>query len=129
MHKAMRSFNNAVLLVPFANTKKFHTFIWPLLKMGIRATFNQILHLRDWSRFVALFSDLRYCLCRGFIALENKTFIIEPVPGHDNGTHIIYRVEELRLTPGDCGHGFNMSSVAPENQIKNPFQSFHTRVR
>ncbi|XP_036979421.1 disintegrin and metalloproteinase domain-containing protein 12 isoform X4 [Acanthopagrus latus] len=71
--------------------------------------------------------DLRCCLCRGFIALENKTFIIEPLPGHDNGTHIIYRVEELRLTPGDCGHGFNMSSVAPENQIRNPFQSFHTR--
>ncbi|XP_030298606.1 disintegrin and metalloproteinase domain-containing protein 12 isoform X2 [Sparus aurata] len=75
-------------------------------------------------------SDVTLSTCsglRGFIALENKTFIIEPVPGHDNGTHIIYRVEELRLTPGDCGHGFNMSSVAPENQIKNPFQSFHTR--
>uniref|UniRef100_A0A671UNZ6 ADAM metallopeptidase domain 12 n=1 Tax=Sparus aurata TaxID=8175 RepID=A0A671UNZ6_SPAAU len=59
-------------------------------------------------------SDVTLSTCsglRGFIALENKTFIIEPVPGHDNGTHIIYRVEELRLTPGDCGHGFNMSSV------------------
>ncbi|XP_073337992.1 disintegrin and metalloproteinase domain-containing protein 12 isoform X1 [Pagrus major] len=75
-------------------------------------------------------SDVTLSTCsglRGFIALENKTFIIEPVPGHDNGTHVIYRVEELRLTPGDCGHGFNMSSVAPENHIKNPFQSFHTR--
>ncbi|KAM8739058.1 disintegrin and metalloproteinase domain-containing protein 12 isoform 2-T2 [Acanthopagrus schlegelii] len=75
-------------------------------------------------------SDVTLSTCsglRGFIALENKTFIIEPLPGHDNGTHIIYRVEELRLTPGDCGHGFNMSSVAPENQIRNPFQSFHTR--
>lgn len=69
------------------------------------------------------------CLHRGFIALENKTFIIEPVPGHDNGAHYIYRVEELALTPGACGHGFNMSSVAPENHIKSPFQSFHTRVR
>lgn len=94
-----------------------------------RATLNQILHLRDWLCFEALFSDLRCCLCRGFIALENKTFIIEPVSGHDNGAHFIYRVEELKLTPGACGHGFNMSSVAPENHIKSPFQSFHTRVR
>ncbi|KAM7408559.1 hypothetical protein PAMA_002331 [Pampus argenteus] len=75
-------------------------------------------------------SDVTLSVCsglRGFIALENKTFIIEPVSGRDAGTHFIYRVEELRLTPGACGHGFNMSSVAPENHIKSPFQSFHTR--
>ncbi|XP_051233905.1 disintegrin and metalloproteinase domain-containing protein 12 isoform X2 [Dicentrarchus labrax] len=75
-------------------------------------------------------SDVTLSTCsglRGFIALKNKTFIIEPVSGHGNCTHSIYRVEELKLTPGDCGHGFNMSSVAPENHIKNPFQSFHTR--
>ncbi|XP_076599256.1 disintegrin and metalloproteinase domain-containing protein 12 isoform X2 [Chaetodon auriga] len=75
-------------------------------------------------------SDVTLSTCsglRGFIALENKTFIIEPVSGRDNCAHFIYRVEELRLTPGDCGHGFNMSSVAPENHIKSPFQSFHTR--
>ncbi|KAI9535515.1 Disintegrin and metalloproteinase domain-containing protein 12 [Dissostichus eleginoides] len=75
-------------------------------------------------------SDVTLSTCsglRGFIALENKTFIIEPKPGHDNGAHFIYRVEELALTQGACGHGFNMSSVAPENHIKSPFQSFHTR--
>ncbi|XP_078129812.1 disintegrin and metalloproteinase domain-containing protein 12 [Sander vitreus] len=75
-------------------------------------------------------SDVTLSTCsslRGFIALENKTFIIEPVSGHDNGAHFIYRVEELTLTPGACGHGFNMSSVAPENHSKSPFQSFHTR--
>uniref|UniRef100_A0A7N6AJA3 ADAM metallopeptidase domain 12 n=1 Tax=Anabas testudineus TaxID=64144 RepID=A0A7N6AJA3_ANATE len=66
---------------------------------------------------------------RGFIALENKTFIIEPVSGHDTGAHFIYRVEELRLTPGACGHDFNTSSVVPESHIKSPFQSFHARVR
>lgn len=94
-----------------------------------RDTFNQILHFRDWLCFEALFSDLHCCLCRGFIALENKTFIIEPVSGNDTGAHFIYRVEELKMTPGACGHGFNMSSVAPENHIKSPFQSFHSRVR
>ncbi|XP_070834081.1 disintegrin and metalloproteinase domain-containing protein 12 isoform X2 [Chaetodon trifascialis] len=75
-------------------------------------------------------SDVTLSTCsglRGFIALENKTFVVEPVSGRDNCAHFIYRVEELRLTPGDCGHGFNMSSVAPENYIKSPFQSFHTR--
>ncbi|XP_029962818.1 disintegrin and metalloproteinase domain-containing protein 12 [Salarias fasciatus] len=75
-------------------------------------------------------SDVTLSACsglRGFIALENKTFIIEPVSGNDTGAHFIYRVEELRLTPGACGHGFNMSSVAPENHIKSPFQSFHNR--
>ncbi|KAF7665878.1 hypothetical protein LDENG_00131080 [Lucifuga dentata] len=64
---------------------------------------------------------------RGFIALENKTFIIEPASDHDTGAHFIYRIEELRLTPGSCGHGFNMSYVAPKNHIINPFQSFSTR--
>ncbi|XP_071336448.1 disintegrin and metalloproteinase domain-containing protein 12 isoform X2 [Trachinotus anak] len=75
-------------------------------------------------------SDVTLSICsglRGFIALENKTFIIEPVSGQDTDSHFIYRVEELTLTPGACGHGFNMSSIAPENHIKSPFQSFHTR--
>ncbi|MEQ2173929.1 Disintegrin and metalloproteinase domain-containing protein 12 [Goodea atripinnis] len=31
------------------------------------------------------------------------------------------------VNPGACGHGFNLSSVAPETHIKSPFQSFHTR--
>ncbi|XP_035760567.1 disintegrin and metalloproteinase domain-containing protein 12 isoform X2 [Neolamprologus brichardi] len=73
-------------------------------------------------------SDVTLSACsglRGFIALENKTFIIEPVSGDDIGVHFIYRVEELRLTPGTCGHSFNSSSV--ENHIESPFKSFHTR--
>ncbi|KAG7512547.1 disintegrin and metalloproteinase domain-containing protein 12-like isoform X2 [Solea senegalensis] len=75
-------------------------------------------------------SDVTLSACsglRGFIALENKTFIMEPESGRDAGSHFIYRVEELRLTPGACGHGFNVSSVAPEDHITSPFQSFHTR--
>ncbi|MEQ2243943.1 Disintegrin and metalloproteinase domain-containing protein 12, partial [Ilyodon furcidens] len=75
-------------------------------------------------------SDITLSACsglRGFIALENKTFIIQPVSGHLAGAHFIYRLEKLRVTPGACGHGFNLSSVAPETHIKSPFQSFHTR--
>uniref|UniRef100_A0A8C5GWH4 Disintegrin and metalloproteinase domain-containing protein 12-like n=1 Tax=Gouania willdenowi TaxID=441366 RepID=A0A8C5GWH4_GOUWI len=72
-------------------------------------------------------SDVTLSTCsglRGFISLENKTFIIEPVPSNDAGAHFIYRAEELRLTPGACGHGFNMSSVAPESHIKTPIVCF-----
>uniref|UniRef100_H3D739 ADAM metallopeptidase domain 12 n=1 Tax=Tetraodon nigroviridis TaxID=99883 RepID=H3D739_TETNG len=75
-------------------------------------------------------SDVTLSTCsglRGVIVLENKTFIIEPVSGHDNEAHFIYRVENLRLTQGDCGHGFNMTSVFFKNHIKNPFQSSRTR--
>lgn len=134
-------FRSSVWFSPFAKTKKNVLMFqlasvkegWRLLRLSqnslVRATFHQILHLRDWLSSEALFSKLHWCLCRGFIALENKTFIIEPVSAQTTGSHLIYRVEELRLTPGACGHGFNMSSVAPENHIKSPFQSFRTRVR
>uniref|UniRef100_A0A8C7RSG4 ADAM metallopeptidase domain 12 n=1 Tax=Oncorhynchus mykiss TaxID=8022 RepID=A0A8C7RSG4_ONCMY len=66
---------------------------------------------------------------RGFISLENKTFILEPSLYQDNNKHIIYRGENLNLTPGTCGHGFNMSSVTPDNHLRSPFRTFSTRVR
>ncbi|XP_034040247.1 disintegrin and metalloproteinase domain-containing protein 12 [Thalassophryne amazonica] len=77
-------------------------------------------------------SDVTVSTCsglRGFIALENKTFIIEPASGYDSDTHFIYRVEELKLTPGTCGHGFNMSSDIPKKHVINPLQYFHTRPK
>uniref|UniRef100_A0A8C7RR42 ADAM metallopeptidase domain 12 n=1 Tax=Oncorhynchus mykiss TaxID=8022 RepID=A0A8C7RR42_ONCMY len=64
---------------------------------------------------------------RGFISLENKTFILEPSLYQDNNKHIIYRGENLNLTPGTCGHGFNMSSVTPDNHLRSPFRTFSTR--
>ncbi|XP_029031617.1 disintegrin and metalloproteinase domain-containing protein 12 [Betta splendens] len=75
-------------------------------------------------------SDVTLSACsglRGFIAFENQTFILEPASGHSTGEHFIYRVEDLQLTPGACGHGFNFSSVAPERHIQSPLQTFHTR--
>lgn len=79
------------------------------------------------------FAERDFCLCcflrRGFVALENKTFVIEPVRRHGNDTHLVYRVEKLAMTQGDCGHGFNMSSVPSEDQIRNPFRFFRSRVR
>ncbi|XP_072293187.1 disintegrin and metalloproteinase domain-containing protein 12 isoform X2 [Eucyclogobius newberryi] len=64
-------------------------------------------------------------LLRGFISLQNRTFIMEPAPGRDTD-HFIYRGEELTLSAGSCGHLSNISSP-PHHPITNPFQSFHTR--
>uniref|UniRef100_A0A4W5MI70 Peptidase M12B propeptide domain-containing protein n=1 Tax=Hucho hucho TaxID=62062 RepID=A0A4W5MI70_9TELE len=64
---------------------------------------------------------------RGFISLENKTFLLEPSLDQDNYTHIIYRGENLNLSSGTCGHGFNMSSVTPDNHLRSPFRTFSTR--
>uniref|UniRef100_A0A8C7L5W8 ADAM metallopeptidase domain 12 n=1 Tax=Oncorhynchus kisutch TaxID=8019 RepID=A0A8C7L5W8_ONCKI len=64
---------------------------------------------------------------RGFISLQNKTFILEPSLYQDNNKHIIYRGENLNLSPGTCGHGFNMSSVTPDNHLRSPFRTFSTR--
>ncbi|XP_011601535.2 disintegrin and metalloproteinase domain-containing protein 12 isoform X1 [Takifugu rubripes] len=77
-------------------------------------------------------SDVTLSTCsglRGFIMLDNRTLVIEPASGRDSDVHFIYRVENLRLTQGDCGHGYNMTSVPLENHIKNPFHSFHTRQK
>ncbi|XP_038846752.1 disintegrin and metalloproteinase domain-containing protein 12-like [Salvelinus namaycush] len=75
-------------------------------------------------------SDVTLSTCsglRGFISLENKTFILEPSLDQDNYTHIIYRGENLNLSSGTCGHGFNMSSVTPDNHLRSPFRTFSTR--
>ncbi|XP_075894550.1 disintegrin and metalloproteinase domain-containing protein 12 isoform X2 [Nelusetta ayraudi] len=75
-------------------------------------------------------SDVTLSACsglRGFVALENRTFVIEPVRRHGNDTHLVYRVEKLAMTQGDCGHGFNMSTVPSEDQIRNPFRFFRAR--
>ncbi|XP_055758436.1 disintegrin and metalloproteinase domain-containing protein 12-like isoform X2 [Salvelinus fontinalis] len=75
-------------------------------------------------------SDVTLSTCsglRGFISLENKTFILEPSLYQDNNKHIIYRGENLNLSPGTCGHGFNMSSVIPDNHLRSPFRTFSTR--
>uniref|UniRef100_A0A8C7ZB78 ADAM metallopeptidase domain 12b n=1 Tax=Oryzias sinensis TaxID=183150 RepID=A0A8C7ZB78_9TELE len=80
-----------------------------------------------WHTKKFTLSSLHYC--RGLIAVENKTFVIEPVSGHADGAHLIYHVEELKLAPGACGHSFNGSSAAPQTHINQPFQAFHKRVR
>ncbi|XP_024280708.1 disintegrin and metalloproteinase domain-containing protein 12 isoform X1 [Oncorhynchus tshawytscha] len=75
-------------------------------------------------------SDVTLSTCsglRGFISLQNKTFILEPSLYQDNNKHIIYRGENLNLSPGTCGHGFNMSSVTPDNHLRSPFRTFSTR--
>ncbi|XP_018605131.1 disintegrin and metalloproteinase domain-containing protein 12 isoform X2 [Scleropages formosus] len=60
-------------------------------------------------------SDVSLSTCRGlrgFLMLGNKTFVLEPAFNPDNGTHLIYRGEDLYLSPGTCGHGFNTSAFS-----------------
>ncbi|XP_036378407.1 disintegrin and metalloproteinase domain-containing protein 12-like [Megalops cyprinoides] len=74
-------------------------------------------------------SDVSLSTCtglRGLIALEDRTFVLEPAFHPDNGTHLIYRGEYLSLSPGTCGHGFNITHLAAD-PTGSPFQSFGTR--
>ncbi|XP_061084836.1 disintegrin and metalloproteinase domain-containing protein 12-like isoform X2 [Conger conger] len=74
-------------------------------------------------------SDVSISTCnglRGFISLESKTLILEPAFRPDNGTHLIYRGENLRFPFGTCGHGHNISAVSPDNP-GSLFRSFNTR--
>ncbi|KAI1886983.1 hypothetical protein AGOR_G00201370 [Albula goreensis] len=74
-------------------------------------------------------SDISLSTCsglRGFITLEDKTFVLEPAFHPDNNTHLIYRGENLTFSPGTCGHGFNISHTVSD-YVGNPFRSFGTR--
>ncbi|XP_064173580.1 disintegrin and metalloproteinase domain-containing protein 12-like isoform X1 [Anguilla rostrata] len=74
-------------------------------------------------------SDVSLSTCtglRGFITLENKTLVLEPAFYPDNGTHLIYRGENLGSPLGTCGHGHNVSMAYPDN-TGSLFRSFSTR--
>ncbi|XP_039625950.1 disintegrin and metalloproteinase domain-containing protein 12 isoform X2 [Polypterus senegalus] len=66
---------------------------------------------------------------RGFISLENNSFILEPVKGAANGSHLIYRAEQLKFSQGTCGHNFNISDAFPERSktVINMFSSRYKR--
>ncbi|KAJ8264467.1 hypothetical protein GJAV_G00149500 [Gymnothorax javanicus] len=71
-------------------------------------------------------SDVSLSTCsglRGFIALEDKAFVLEPAFFPDNFTHLIYRGENLNVSPGTCGHGYNISDVLTD-YMGGPFQHF-----
>ncbi|KAK6293900.1 hypothetical protein J4Q44_G00000580 [Coregonus suidteri] len=84
-----------------------------------------------------VYSEVSLTTCsglRGFISLENRSYVLEPSTDPSSGSHRIYRSEHLNLTPGSCGHGFNIS-LAPgdtqntHNQSDSPFRAFSTRHR
>lgn len=65
---------------------------------------------------------------RGFISLEDTSYVLEPSSDHADGAHWIYPAEHLRLTAGTCGHDFNISSSV-EDAVSSPFRTFGSRVR
>ncbi|XP_071247314.1 disintegrin and metalloproteinase domain-containing protein 12-like, partial [Salvelinus alpinus] len=84
-----------------------------------------------------IYSDVSLSTCSGlsgFISLENRSYVLEPSTDPSGGSHRIYRSEQLDLTPGSCGHGFNVSLVRGDtqnthNQSDSPFGAFSTRQR
>uniref|UniRef100_UPI003AAC84A6 disintegrin and metalloproteinase domain-containing protein 12 n=1 Tax=Centroberyx gerrardi TaxID=166262 RepID=UPI003AAC84A6 len=78
-------------------------------------------------------SDVSLSTCaglRGFISLEDRSYVLEPSADRANGTHWIYRAEHLNLAPGTCGHDFNISHPTEHslNQAdSSPFRTFSTR--
>ncbi|XP_052361711.1 zinc metalloproteinase/disintegrin-like, partial [Oncorhynchus keta] len=82
-----------------------------------------------------IYSDVSLSTCSGlsgFISLENRSYVLEPSTDPSSGSHRIYRSEQLNLTPGSCGHGFNISLVHGDtqdshNQSDSPFGAFSTR--
>uniref|UniRef100_A0A8C5I6S8 Disintegrin and metalloproteinase domain-containing protein 12-like n=1 Tax=Gouania willdenowi TaxID=441366 RepID=A0A8C5I6S8_GOUWI len=64
-------------------------------------------------------SDVSLSTCdgiKGFISLENRSYVLEPCPAHSNGTHWIYSAEHLNIAPGTCGHGFNVSTFGSRHK-------------
>uniref|UniRef100_A0A8C7LJ53 ADAM metallopeptidase domain 12 n=1 Tax=Oncorhynchus kisutch TaxID=8019 RepID=A0A8C7LJ53_ONCKI len=115
--KPVRCFFLNTLIIDLFSTESGHILPCPHCQCIMPDLLNSItLHCLPFSS-------------RGFISLQNKTFILEPSLYQDNNKHIIYRGENLNLSPGTCGHGFNMSSVTPDNHLRSPFRTFSTRVR
>ncbi|XP_061788037.1 disintegrin and metalloproteinase domain-containing protein 12-like [Nerophis lumbriciformis] len=76
-------------------------------------------------------SDVSLSTCagvKGLVALEGRSYVLEPSADHTDGTHWIYRTEHLSLTPGTCGHDFNISYPgAPPG--RSPLGAFSTRQK
>uniref|UniRef100_A0A674N1Z4 ADAM metallopeptidase domain 12 n=1 Tax=Takifugu rubripes TaxID=31033 RepID=A0A674N1Z4_TAKRU len=66
--------------------------------------------------------------CRGYISLEDTSYVLEPSPEHTDGTHWIYTAEHLGLAAGTCGHHSNLSSPGGAAE-SSPFRTFGSRVR
>ncbi|KAF3704281.1 Disintegrin and metalloproteinase domain-containing protein 12 [Channa argus] len=74
-------------------------------------------------------SDVSLSICagiKGFIALDGKSYVLEPSADHSDGTHWIYAAEHLNLVSGTCGHEFNIS-YPTEHADSNPFRAFGAR--
>uniref|UniRef100_A0A672G7I6 ADAM metallopeptidase domain 12 n=1 Tax=Salarias fasciatus TaxID=181472 RepID=A0A672G7I6_SALFA len=70
-------------------------------------------------------SDVSLSACagiKGFISLGARSYVLEPCADCSNGTHWIYTAEHLRLTPGTCGHGFNISYPSAAHEDSSPFR-------
>lgn len=107
--------------INFISTKLRLTLYFLLLVLRFCKNKKNMVHHFVW--FI-IFSSL----CRGFISLEGKSYVLEPSADHSDGTHWIYTAEHLNFAPGTCGHDFNISHPI-EYADESPFRAFSTRVR
>lgn len=76
-----------------------------------------------------MFSVCIVCIYRGLISLEDKVYVLEPLPDENSITHRIYRGEHFKLQRGTCGHGHNISQPTEFfNTTGNDFNSHSSRV-
>ncbi|XP_056907063.1 disintegrin and metalloproteinase domain-containing protein 12-like, partial [Takifugu flavidus] len=74
-------------------------------------------------------SDVSLSTCtgvKGYISLEDTSYVLEPSPEHTDGTHWIYTAEHLGLAAGTCGHHSNLSSPGGAAD-SSPFRTFGSR--
>ncbi|XP_060697959.1 disintegrin and metalloproteinase domain-containing protein 12-like isoform X2 [Hemiscyllium ocellatum] len=66
-------------------------------------------HVQGYSQSIVSLSTCSGL--RGFVSFENKSYILEPIEGVTDNTHLIYRAENLKGNVGTCGQNFRTSAT------------------
>lgn len=67
-----------------------------------------------YSVIIEHHASLLCSLCnRGIIVFENKSYVLEPLEGATS-EHKIYQAENLKITPGSCGHQLDISAMGAD---------------
>ncbi|XP_048465117.1 disintegrin and metalloproteinase domain-containing protein 12-like [Rhincodon typus] len=74
-------------------------------------------HVQGYSQSVVSLSTCSGL--RGFVSFENKSYILEPIEGVTNYTHLIYRAENLKGNVGTCGHNFRTSATTVDTVVES----------
>ncbi|GCC30186.1 disintegrin and metalloproteinase domain-containing protein 12 isoform X1 [Chiloscyllium punctatum] len=73
-------------------------------------------HVQGYSQSIVSLSTCSGL--RGFVSFENKSYILEPIEGVTDNTHLIYRAENLKGNVGTCGHNFRTSATTVDTDTE-----------